>query len=128
MCKRKHWGWPSIALALLALLAFVMFNTARRRISRTNYERIELGMTAVEVQDILGPPTDFDNSPRYSAMLSGAIRGRSTSEELDWIGSDVMIEVYFDETGRVAGTSLASVRLYPRTFLERMVDYLRIQK
>jgi hypothetical protein len=100
----------------------------RQRITRGTYEKIELGMTDVEVQAILGPPTNLNNMPRYTAASGGPIRGRSTTHEVDWICNDIMIQVYFDETDRVAGTGLASVRRNPKPFLERLLDCMRIQK
>lgn len=68
------------------------------------FARIEEGMTAAEVEAILGgPPGDYRTipPPRTSFSLGVSLGGYSMVIEKDWQGNEGDVLVGFDDTGHV---------------------------
>ena len=87
------------------------------RITKENYDRIRLGMSCSEVEAILGPPGDYrtrlgdtkfherwqtdldEYDPTIATWRSPIPGGRAIA---DWVGDTIRVQVYADDTQRVA--------------------------
>ena len=99
--QRGRWRRPRLLLGLL-LLAFVagamtfwVFLT-EDRISPAGVHRVKKGASKAEVEAILGPPRDYQ-----ATEAKFWDTGETASEAGTWWGSGYMIEVYFDQKGKV---------------------------
>lgn len=122
---------PVLALGLLAALLFLAgagallwLNTPRHRISRESFEKIQVGMTRAEVEEILGvPPGDYGPGNTYALLNQsrGATfpTGWST---VAWKAGDMSVLVAYDLEGRVAWKKLG--RALRRNFLSRLRRWL----
>jgi SmpA / OmlA family len=70
---------------LMVLLIGSLAGCARSKITKDNFDRIRLGMTQEEVQQILGPPTE-------SSGLEIPVFSGTTSK---WIKGDTLIQIQF---------------------------------
>jgi hypothetical protein len=110
--------------------------TRSDRITRQNYDRIELGMSRAEVQAILGPAGDYTTGPvdqfyRYYVRWSGSGYLNSTTTvpsmtlqsiesgrspeaggvAAGWEDDTGVIDVVFDAQGKVAWTHFCAQQL-----------------
>jgi hypothetical protein len=89
-----------VALAGLAVVVaagvIALWPTRPNRVTRENYDRIQIGMTRAEVEAILGPPGDYTTRPQtlwwppWSVGLSDR-----------WRGDEFAIGLIFDHKRRV---------------------------
>jgi hypothetical protein len=74
-----------VALAGLAVVvaagAVALWSRADR-VTRANYERIQIGMTRADVEAILGPPGDYRSGPGELALFEG---DDGTGENMIWM-------------------------------------------
>jgi outer membrane protein assembly factor BamE (lipoprotein component of BamABCDE complex) len=101
-----------LGIALVAM-AFVLTEQLLRRpcVTEANIRRIREGMTARQVEDILGPPNvcqPFTQSPRNQSYLSledrhaSVGRGRLVNWNWGTATSRHRVFILFDEDGRVS--------------------------
>lgn len=76
------------AIAIAIFTFFILPNSAKDEfITSDNYERVEVGMTLAQVENIL-------NQPRSSGLFPGDV--------CSWDGNNASIFVWFDTTGHVS--------------------------
>ena len=103
-----------VALAGLAVVVtagvVVLWPTRPNRVTRENYDRIQIGVTRVEVEAILGPPGDYatvpfddgrsevDPSDLYSRVVLSfsLLDDASNRVRACWSGNDYLIVITFD--------------------------------
>lgn len=78
---RRSFCW----LILVTLVIVVLAGCARSKITQENFDKIKLGMTQAEVQQLLGPPTEA--SGLEVAVFSGT--------HAKWIQGDTVITIQF---------------------------------
>jgi hypothetical protein len=100
----------AVVAVLLVLVGILLTLLLPRpsKVTRANFERIEVGMSKPEVEEILGgPPGDYRDRPTYTharvdfllGLVGAFAPGR---EERGWHGNQGVIEVTFDGPGVVA--------------------------
>ena len=137
--KRKL-KWMAVVLVVLLLGSGVaLFLSPRDRITAESWKKIRIGMTAEEVEGILGvpgksleeadakiealatqmgkPPFIYDNG----IFLQETGFGES---ELRWIGRHGMIVLHIDAKDHVSGKFFQGWRSADPTFLDRLRDWL----
>jgi hypothetical protein len=98
-----------VALAGLAVVvaggAVVLWPRANR-VTRENYDRIQIGMSRADVEAVLGPPGLYASGP---LMVGGTVysddvatvMGGERMEEVDWTSDNAIVRVFFRLTGQV---------------------------
>jgi hypothetical protein len=92
---------PLAGLALVAAGTFVLWPRTDR-ITRKNFDRIEKGMSRVQVESILGPPGDYRTGPGAIDWIPefGPVTGNTIwGEGRCWWADTLLIVVAFDESG-----------------------------
>jgi hypothetical protein len=117
-------GW--IAHAMLA---------PRHRITYENYEKVRLGMTLGEVEDLFAvPPGEYnrhdvwilrrhpswDTRPRHAAPIPAA------SDVQEWKGDDFLVHVAFDKDRKVVGFDFWHLIRSDVSFLDRIRSWLHL--
>jgi hypothetical protein len=141
--KRKL-KWLAIVLAV-SLLGFgtVLFLWPRDRITVASWEKIRIGMTEKEVEDILGEPglSYQEYLDQYAALEKKIGKEPFIPDgvqfweprvpgqwKLDmtksWIGRSGLMDIQFDEAGHVKWKVLAQWRPANPTFIEHLRDWL----
>jgi hypothetical protein len=95
-----------ILVSVLLALWLTLF-LSKGRISRRNFEKIRVGMTTKEVEDILGPQGDYSTRP---IELAG--------HTPHWMTNNAVIWVWFDSHGRVVSKDFVVPR--SASFLEKL--------
>ena len=113
---------PVLALGLLAALLLlaggallVWVNIPRHHINQEGFEKIQVGMTWGEVEEILGvPPGDYGQGKRSTGYIIGEfdpdfpiVHDEQNMEE--WSAGDVLVRVVYDREGRVGWKVLGTV-------------------
>jgi hypothetical protein len=103
--RRLLTGYVPLAGAAVLFSMWVVNYTRHMQITLENYERIENGMTKLEVEAILGKP---DYAPGEGQEARKSTRFTMASAMMReaghlWRSEDLGIYVRFDETGKVAG-------------------------
>src|SRR5262249_34741461 len=127
MTKRK---WLAIVLAVLLLgLGTAFFLWPRDRITAESWEKIRLGMTEKEVEDILGGPgtnikdiEEFERTRgvpliKVEIQLLEGLGRRITEAAKVWIGRSGVIMIEFDKSD-VTNKHFWEVK--PNSFLDRV--------
>jgi hypothetical protein len=97
--------------ALLLVLCLAVSACANKKINKTNFEKIETGMTLKEVRDIFGEPGKKDEGGDASGVAAqfmvdipgaaGAAR-KPPGDVYLWERGEITITIYFDINGKVA--------------------------
>jgi hypothetical protein len=95
------------------------------RTNRDSFDRVLIGMSEQEVEDLMGGPEgDYTSGPHivipegsHSMMLGG---GRLK----EWVSDEGGILVEFDSSGKVASTAFSIVGLFRRSWIERVHDFI----
>jgi hypothetical protein len=85
-------------LAVVVAAGVVVLRPRQDRVTRANYDRIQIGMSRADVETILGPPGDY---------RSGAVKWKASSIEVvfqidspahdRWMGDHGSIDIWFPE-------------------------------
>jgi hypothetical protein len=109
---KRRWGQVAVLVMLLALLAAgaLVLTPRADRITRANYERVQLGMSLAAVRDILGSPgdcrtgdTEPDPAPADGRPEDFAPTVLGHRFVLPWDGDRASVMVYVSPDDRVAG-------------------------
>ena len=141
--KRKL-KWTAVVFAVV-LLGFgaAIFLWPRDRITAESWEKIQLGMTVEEVQDILGGP---GNDFKEAEDLYDRVVAKSGKEPLDhaslryepdkqfaeeetkvmrvWVGREAVIGIVFDPENCVKKKAFQRGRLAEPNLIDRLRDWL----
>src|SRR5713226_2640438 len=95
-----------LALLICLVLVFLAYPyfAPKPQVNRTNYEKIQLGMTSNEVQAILRvPPGDYSTGPvHFHSVKQLALAGIvPPGKEKTWNCDDGQITLWFDNQGVV---------------------------
>jgi hypothetical protein len=92
-------------LAVVVTVGAVVLWPRADRVTRANYERIQIGMTRADVEAILGPPGDYTTGPLTDPngieLLLSLLPPASGVESPWWAADYGTVGVWFDEGGRV---------------------------
>jgi hypothetical protein len=104
------------AFAIAGAIVAVCINQRKPGgITLDSYDKIEMGMTLKQVEDILGGP------PRLSPACHGAIRIREEALPEKWSGPQVAIYITFDAQERVCDKKMETHDFGPApTFLDKV--------
>jgi hypothetical protein len=137
----------AVSLMLLAsaaaLLAWSFCRRSVTRIDRQGFGRIETGMTAKEVEEILGGPEgDYSTAPLVSDVAGSDIvaeralllerRANKMIFAREWIGDSGLVHVWFDcrwgiitPDSKVVDKQFIPVRPKQQPFLDRLHRWFR---
>jgi hypothetical protein len=117
--KRKL-KWTAVVLAVV-LLGFgaALFLWPRDRVTAESVDKIRVGMTEKEVEDMLGGPGI--KAPFTSKRIKVGPGVPPTIHF--WLGRNGFIEIEFDNDGQVIGKSFHNVKDSPN-FIDRLRDWL----
>jgi len=140
--NRKCWLLGSFLCLLSAATAFAwIWWSPRTAITPENYERIELGITQMEVEEILGGPArDEATGPLQNAgedcdvmkWREWVIRSSGADERPGqpfvryWFSDELIVECCFDSAGQLTGKECMHVRPYRRSPLQLIADWIHL--
>lgn len=105
MNRRRH-VVLSLCGGVLILLALPYMVWHPRRLNHGGFERIEMGMTQLEVESLLGGPPGI-YYPSYcgagATMTAEGYLGPGGAREALWYDDSKRFEILFDNKGRVVG-------------------------
>jgi hypothetical protein len=111
---KRRWLWllAGLAVAMSLFVGSVFFSgSADCPISRTVFQQLRLGMTEVEVNDLLGiPPGDYTSGPAWSVLdpqpsiLVGKVPFIVAKTEF-WSDDQTGISVSYDNSGKLVGAA-----------------------
>jgi hypothetical protein len=88
-CNNLPWIFALTAFAAIVVSTYDPEPTPPpSRITKENFDRIQLGMTQDEVEEILGPPGWHSSSTGYRNISIGGVRLRG---DLEWIDDEGVI-------------------------------------
>jgi hypothetical protein len=134
--KRKL-KWIGVVLAVLVVgfgVTFVLL--PRDRITVDSYNKIRIGMTEKEAEEILGGPgIKFREAERkYGKHFRGREiqledrvgeqKGKIETDTKLWIGRRQILFIDFDQSGHVRTKHLDELRSADSSFLDRLRDWL----
>jgi hypothetical protein len=90
-----------VLAAITLSIALFLIVSSRGPITRTAYNRIKEGMSEDEVLGILVLPPGNYSTDFYTAVSEEEEGKRKSSKRLGWIGDEAMIDVEFDDRGKV---------------------------
>jgi hypothetical protein len=132
--KRKLKWIAVFVLVLFVGLGVVLFLLPRDRITVESWEKIEIGMTEKEVEEMLGGPgTNEKNFWEQFRTFQAIFDGRELFEpegaigvvsEKYWVGRRGYMVILFREEGRVEAKVFQGWRSTDPTFLDRLRDWL----
>jgi hypothetical protein len=110
---RRKWLWGAVLLGVVLLggVACLLLAAPPDRITERNCNKIVPGMTAAQVEDILGRKPD-------AIVTVGGVELQRT-----WIGRTGSIDVAFDDDGRVV-SRMPFMRMREESVLERLRSWL----
>src|SRR5437868_14124913 len=94
--------WIAVAM-LLAVVVGAWFLVPRSRITPANFDRIEEGMTKIELRAVLGPPDEEVRLVGYVVLASTHF---DTLHYLKWLKGPSYITVHFNDEDRVIGKKI----------------------
>lgn len=99
-CAAKGAMFVCVAVTLAsAITLFCFLSWERSPISRSNFERIRIGMKEEDVEAILGGPPGYYGKPKYGTSHIGQDKHET------WWGNDCAVFVGFDDHRRVVWKS-----------------------
>jgi hypothetical protein len=132
MKRKLKWIAAVLIVLLLGFVAAVYF-WPRDRITAASWEKIQIGMTEKEVEEILGKPgvsgVAFVKHVEVSPIsFTGPVlveepESPSDSEKY-WIGQRGIMRIGFDKACEVAVKRFQEVRSTEPTFIDRIRDWL----
>src|SRR5262245_24662970 len=109
--RRRNHVRRLLAVAVLVgvCVALVCWLRPARHTGPTSeaYRQVQVGMTPVEVEQVLGmPPGDYSTRPTnfFPHSISGLPMPKEMRYHRSWAGNDLLLDVYFDQYGRVVRT------------------------
>jgi hypothetical protein len=138
MKRRFSIAAAAIAVVLLGGLAFQQRH--RCPITRENFEKIQVGMTEKEVEDILQlPPGDYSTGQVVFDLPPELFQGDSEVDArllllillgkeptIGWMGDRAIITVFLDATGRVVSKDFTDVRRKSESILDKLRRWIRV--
>jgi hypothetical protein len=113
-----------VALVLLGVGTFVLW--PRTAITRENAERIQVGMTLAEVEEMLGGPARDEMSPGSAAMFGDLDPSeQGLSQESDWMSDDIALRIAFD-AGRVTSRHIVRIGFRDEPLMVRVRRWLHL--
>jgi hypothetical protein len=113
-------------LGLLSLLAW-WITLPTHQITEENIAKIEMGMTEVEVESVLGVPAGNYARQRTEMDFMIGRRLRALSPHCkDWIGDEAGVRVAFDANDRVEWLQPGVIILINETALEKLRRWFRL--
>jgi hypothetical protein len=119
----------SLTAAMLVLIGILLsLIPGSDVINASNFRRIELGMTAAEMEAILGPPGYHYDGP--TKFLGDDVLGdvpaslRWPEDTVRWTGSEGRVVAFFDDGGRLTGAYFEKREPLPELLLAQL-DRLR---
>ena len=129
--RRRLLVFAVLVIALVAVVAAGYWAIApAQRLGRAGYERVQLGMTEAEVEDVLGAPPgshlDLPEGQTVSYVHAGAESkgARDGPKGLSWVSNTGHIGVTFGADGRVTGVAFTPLRRNNPTWLDRVREWL----
>jgi hypothetical protein len=119
--RRRLFVFFAVLLALAALLV-PLFRRPPSTGIRARFDRIENGMTEEQVEGVLGGPRGIYDKTRRNATTS-VFMGSGRSHLSWWYFPDCVVEVGFDEVGRVNGKRIESPP--PESLLDWVVRWCK---
>jgi hypothetical protein len=121
---RLHAYVSLVVLACVLIAGIVVLLLPRERVTRANFEKIEIGMSLADVERLLGPPSGrqpmlgmFQDGRFVWDGLDGAEelrrKGYGDYDMLGWASPGIEIVVFFDIHGIVVDR-LAAWQTWPR--------------
>jgi len=102
--RRRRWLWLLLLLPV-AVGAIVFFNWRKSELNLANYNRVRVGMTRQQVQDLLGPPGNHATKPD-----SPTLKPADPTAIADcWNTDNGAVVIYYDASGRVTGSGAAGI-------------------
>ena len=104
---RTLFVFVSLPVLLLVIVANVPFlrKSPRDSVTPEMYERIQSGMSLVDIEQIVGlPPGDY--SPGQPFAVAAQAGGQTGLQWRNWAGKRWIISVAFDQEGRVSHATL----------------------
>jgi hypothetical protein len=108
----QMWAGFLVVLVLLVGVGTLCLVGPQDRITERNCNRIKPGMSAAEVEDILGRKPD-------AVITVGGVELQRT-----WIGRTGAIDVTFDDNDRVV-SRMPFMRMHEESFLDRLRSWFR---
>ena len=112
--------------ALILAIGLFWFLRPTCPVTAANFAKIQRGMSARQVQAILGGQAgDYSShAVEYSWIEAHAPKG--TAEEKFWIGNDGVARVCFDEAGTVLFSEFLKTTPHPESLVRRLRRWLGI--
>ncbi len=126
MRPRVVWWVGTLTLAVVLGLALLWWVSPSDPVGWHSYRRVELGMTAAEVEAVIGLPPGshqklaegellvYDNAAEASRGTRNGVKGCS------WVGNAGNLTICLDAAGRVVGVTFTPLRRTNRTWLDRL--------
>jgi hypothetical protein len=135
MTRRKRL-WLALVGVLGGVVLALWLASKGHRICEESVDKIQLGMTPPEVEQILGcPPGDYSSSEllvKFGDYIPlEIVRGitRALSEEMHrielWAGDSGVVLIHFDKDNRVNAKSFSEV-MPSGTFMDKIRRWLRL--
>jgi hypothetical protein len=133
MRKRKRlllWVALLVVLGSLGLVGGLWWTAPNHRVGWRGYERIELGMTEQEVEEIVAkPPGWYEPLPEGEFQVyvheAGAEKGlRDSPKGYSWVSTEGHLGVTFDAKGKVVGASFTPTRRVSPNIFDRIRRWL----
>src|SRR5216684_1356721 len=114
---KPWWFWSAAVFALVAVVMGYLFIPVQQRISQANCDRIQLGWSAEQAQELLGQPEEF------VAEMSSPIRDWNAMVWQDEYGNAIF--GYFDKRGMCAKSYLPSELSFSEKLKRRIERQIR---
>jgi hypothetical protein len=109
--------------SVIGVLLVSFWRTAAPRVSRESFEKITVGMSYEDVTALLGsPPGDKDESEEAVIVdLYGGGVMMMDGEREEWWGREGVVQIGFDDDGRVLWTRFVATGLEERVFWDHLL-------
>jgi hypothetical protein len=113
-----------VAVFLIPWVVVSLCSLPRDRITKHNYDRIEMGMTLPEVESILGRRWT-PGSLGAVVVVDGPVAGIWTPHREQWIGFKYSIIAHFDDEGKLTKKDFGRV-INRQTYFEKIRQWLGV--
>ncbi len=114
------------AMILIGGSSLSLFHHKVIQLDNEAAERLQVGMTLPEVENVLGAPAGDYASHRVSVLDVGASLGWHNNTRF-WIGDQCAIGIRFDSDVKVVDWRVCPVYMREESFLERVLRAVHLQ-